>query len=54
MDYGQSAVLGLLVRNPAKISFKFTDKVPIFADLSVTKTHFTDKPGFSSDLSVNF
>ena len=24
------------------------------ADLSVSKTHFTDKPAFSSDLSVNF
>ncbi|MEQ2869907.1 prevent-host-death protein [Ligilactobacillus ruminis] len=37
-----------------KISFKFTDKAPIFADLSVSKTHFTDKQAFSSDLSVNF
>ncbi|MFY4504090.1 prevent-host-death protein [Ligilactobacillus ruminis] len=54
MDYGQSAVLGLLVRNPAKISFEFTDKVPFFDDLSVTKTHFTDKPAFFGDLSVNF
>ena len=25
-----------------------------FADLSVSKTHFTDKPAFSNDLSVNF
>ena len=24
------------------------------ADLSVSKTHFTDKPAFFSDLSVNF
>jgi len=32
----------------------FTDKEPIFADLSVSKTHFTDKLAFSSDLSVNF
>jgi hypothetical protein len=32
----------------------FTDKEPIFADLSVIKTHFTDKLAFSSDLSVNF
>ena len=31
-----------------------TDKVPFLADLSVSKTHFTDKPAFSSDLSVNF
>ena len=38
----------------AKISLKFTDKEPIFADLSVSKPHFTDKPTFSSDLSVNF
>ncbi|WP_334228047.1 prevent-host-death protein [Ligilactobacillus ruminis] len=38
----------------AKISLKFTDKEPIFADLSVSKTHFTDKPSFSGDLSVNF
>ena len=38
----------------AKISLKFTDKEPIFDDLSVSKTHFTDKPTFSSDLSVNF
>ncbi|MFJ6958415.1 prevent-host-death protein [Ligilactobacillus ruminis] len=35
-------------------SLKFTDKVSIFAGLSVSKTHFTDKPTFSSDLSVNF
>ena len=28
--------------------------MPFFADLSVSKTHFTDKPTFSSDLSVNF
>ena len=53
-DYGQSTILELFVRNPAKISLKFTDKVPIFIDLSVSKTHFTDKPVFSSDLSVNF
>ena len=37
-----------------KISLKFTDKALIFDDLSVSKTHFTDKPAFSSDLSVNF
>ncbi|WP_353886585.1 prevent-host-death protein [uncultured Ligilactobacillus sp.] len=36
------------------MSFKFTDKEPIFDGLSVSKTHFTDKPAFSSDLSVNF
>ncbi|WP_368302529.1 prevent-host-death protein [Ligilactobacillus ruminis] len=36
------------------ISLEFTDKEPIFADLSVSKTHFTDKLAFSSDLSVNF
>jgi hypothetical protein len=47
------AVLELFVRNPANISFKFTDKVPFFDDLSVTKMHFTDKQAFSSDLSVN-
>ena len=38
----------------AKILLEFTDKEPIFADLSVIKTHFTDKLAFSSDLSVNF
>ena len=38
----------------AKISLKFTDKEPIFAGLSVIKTHFTDKPSFYGDLSVNF
>ena len=53
-DYGQSAVLELFVRNQAKISIKFTDKEPIFDDLSVSKKHFTDKPTFSGDLSVNF
>ena len=30
----------------AKISLKFTDKEPVFADLSVSKTHFTDKLAF--------
>jgi len=53
-NYGQSAVLELFVRNQAKISLKFTDKVPFLADLSVSKMHFTDKPEFSGDLSVNF
>ena len=38
----------------AKISLKFTDKAFVFEDLSVSKTHFTDKPSFSGDLSVNF
>ena len=38
----------------AKILLEFTDKEPIFVDLSVIKTHFTDKLAFSSDLSVNF
>ena len=38
----------------AKISLKFTDKEPIFADLSVSKTHSTDKMAFSRVLSVNF
>lgn len=33
---------------------KFTDKVPFFVDLSVSKKHFTDKPAFPSYLSVNF
>ncbi|MEE1508712.1 MAG: prevent-host-death protein [Ligilactobacillus ruminis] len=41
----------MLLNDSAKISFKFTDKVPFLADLSVIKTHFTDKPAFSSDLS---
>ena len=36
----------------AKISLKFTDKAFVFEDLSVSKTHFTDKPSFSGDLSV--
>ena len=40
--------------NLSRISLKFTDKVPFLADLSVSKTHFTDKPAFSSGLSVNF
>ena len=40
--------------NLSKISFKFTDKVPFWADLSVIKTHFTDKLVFFGDLSVNF
>ena len=53
-DYGQSAVLELFVRKQAKISIKFTDKEPIFDDLSVSNPHFTDKPTFSGDLSVNF
>ncbi|MEE1508660.1 MAG: prevent-host-death protein [Ligilactobacillus ruminis] len=44
----------LFVRNQARISLEFTDKVPFFAGLSVIKTHFTDKPAFSDDLSVNF
>ena len=35
------------------ISLKFTDKVPFFDDLSVSKAHFTDKPSFFGDLSVN-
>ena len=52
--YGQSAVLELFVRNQAKISLEFTDKSFILDDLSVSKTHFTDKPAFSNDLSVNF
>ncbi len=52
--YGQSAVLELFVRNRPKISLEFTDKAPVFDDLSVSKTHFTDKQAFSSGLSVNF
>ena len=43
----------MFVRNQAKISLKFTDKVPFFADLSVSKTHFTDKRPFLTILSVN-
>ena len=50
----QDMKITLAVSNLAKISLKFTDKVPIFIDLSVTKTHFTDKPVFYGDLSVNF
>ena len=38
----------------SKISFKFTNKEHIFDGLSVSKTHFTDKPAFFGDLSVNF
>ena len=53
-DYGQMEVLGMFVCNQAEIPLKFTDKVPFLADLSVSKTHFTDKPAISSDLSVNF
>ena len=44
----------VLLNDSAKISFKFTDKVPFLADLSVIKTHFTDKLVFFGDLSVNF
>ena len=44
----------MLLNHSAKISFKITDKASIFDDLSVSKTHFTDKPAFSGDLSVNF
>ena len=44
----------LFVRNQAKISLEFTDKSFILDDFSVSKTHFTDKPAFSNDLSVNF
>ena len=44
----------MLLNHSAKISFKITDKASIFDDLSVSKTHFTDKPAFPSDLSVNF
>ncbi|MBT9628442.1 prevent-host-death protein [Ligilactobacillus ruminis] len=40
--------------NSVQISSGFTDKEPIFDDLSVSKTLFTDKQAFSSDLSVNF
>ena len=47
-------VLEIFVCNQAEIPLKFTDKVPFLADLSVSKTHFTDKPAISSDLSVNF
>ncbi|RGK46761.1 prevent-host-death protein [Ligilactobacillus ruminis] len=32
----------------------FTDKEPFLEHLSVIKTHFTDKPSFFGDLSVNF
>ena len=38
----------------AKISLKFTDKQGFLSRLSVSKTHFTDKPASSNDLSVNF
>ena len=50
--YGQSAVLELFVRNQAKISLEFTDKSFILDDLSVSKTHFTDKRPFLTILSV--
>ena len=40
--------------NLFRISLKFTDKRPFLPILSVSKTHFTDKQAFSSDLSVNF
>ena len=36
----------------AKISFKFTYKAFVFSDLSVSKTHFTDKQLFLIILSV--
>ncbi|MBT9627464.1 prevent-host-death protein [Ligilactobacillus ruminis] len=38
----------------AKILLEFTDNAGFLAILSVSKTHFTDKMAFSSDLSVNF
>ena len=38
----------------AKISLNFTDTSRFLEHLSVSKTHFTDKLTFSSDLSVNF
>ena len=44
----------LTSRRFAKISFKFYGQSAFFDDLSVSKTYFTDKPAFSSDLSVNF
>ena len=37
----------LFLGQSAKISHKFTDKEPIFADLSVSKPHFTDKASIS-------
>ena len=37
-----------------EISLEFTDKQGFLSRLSVSKTHFTDKPSFSGDLSVNF
>ena len=40
--------------NLSRISLKFTDKRPFLPIVSVSKTHFTDKPAFSGDLSVNF
>ena len=36
----------------AKILLEFTDNAGFLASLSVSKTHFTDKLAFSSDLSV--
>ena len=33
-----------------KFHSNFTDKAPFFDDLSVIKTHFTDKPSFSGYL----
>ena len=42
------------LKSACKGLFPITDKAPIFDDLSVSKTHFTDKPTFPSDLSVIF
>ena len=44
----------LILGGAPRFHSNFTDKVPILADLSVIKTHFTDKPSFFGDLSVNF
>ncbi|TGJ61071.1 prevent-host-death protein [Ligilactobacillus ruminis] len=44
----------LILGGAPRFHSNFTDKVPILADLSVSKTRFTDKPSFFGDLSVNF
>ena len=44
----------LILGGAPRFHSNFTDKVPILANLSVSKTHFTDKPSFFGDLSVNF
>ena len=42
----------LILGGAPRFNSNFTDKVPILADLSVIKTHFTDKQEFLDHLSV--